>query len=684
MFFLSILPLGAEVLEDDSIDLLKGLLDKYSLLDRYMARIEVDMTMYSYEDIPNSISYASDIFYEKNQGFAVINRYGLLGKSIISNTEKMWVHVPALNKYAVMDSPSPTYDYLAADSSSIDTLGTERFLLFSLITEKISISSSTFSLSAGELDGIQQLIFEFCDEGVEYSVWVDTYTGVINRLDLKASHYFDAGPDELVKVSLEYTELHKNPEFDSLIDREIFVFNPGPDDEESELIFAGDSNSETLYAGEVLPDFSFIPHGEEDSVEIYDILNQEGRPLILYFWEPGSEDSERLGQVLEDLTADFNLTLLAVNSTEDRTSFREYSGKDEGKIIYAFDEENTISDIFRIESYPTLILISDNRIKQIYTDYFSSLENIIREDLNLLSADGPPSHRRRGMEATWRLELKATSLLGGEFLKVATLTDEIFHIDSSGRIRDRNSVPPEIREIVRYGEKGAFAGYSLRGRKVFLMGADGRELSSFETPSGINQISSFGEYKLAGLQTDSSLFIYKEGEEPVLIPHTNGVLSISVGDLDASGEIKLATVDGSSSFKILSEAGEVQTSVSSLAKLDFISIAGRGSLLVSGSAAGNQLIALVDTAGIPLWEMMLGTEGSSKITSVSYHPLNDWVAVGTLDGQVFVFDMSGRVIGYEREEGVKVEVEWFEKTPGQYGLAVSTPDGGLALYSLAE
>ncbi len=677
-------PSGAVSSEPGGSELLSGVRTEYSQLKTYSASVEIDMELVSNRQAPNRVSYVSDIFFDSKGRFAVMNRYGLMGKSIISDGEDMWIYLPALRRYTTLDPPPSGIEYLAADPSSIDTIGTERFLLFSLLSGQLDPPEEDITKISGELDGVPCEILEFNYGEPLYRVWIDTFSKKILKLELETTPRFRMA-DEVHEMSFSYSEVHTRVEFDSILPEDVFRFKPAAGDEAADELYLMRQYEEALYIGDELPLFSFTPLGERRELDISD-LTGEYPALMVFFWDSQSPSSGRMGRALSEIASESDIPVIGVNPSDGRREAARFIRENGFDFPVALDENREISERYMVDSYPTLFIASGGRINHIYTGFFDGLRSKIYEDIQHLAAPERRRRRDKGFSRKWHADIKSSGITSaGGSLVALTVSDEFYFIGPSGRIRNVKESPEGLRRLVGAGDDGGFAAYRQRGRKVAFFDSDGDISWSYDTSGGLNILGFYrNNFILGQNSSDGTALIDLEGKKVWSSTAVASALHASAGDLDARGETEVAASDGSSSLYIIGSGGELQSSINTEMKLEFSQILGSNSILISGSTRGNQILSLVDSQAMPVWEIILGVEGTARVTVCRQHPLKDWVAVGTLDGQVFVYDLSGDLLAYRRERGMDVQLDWLEVAEGQYMLATSTVEGGVTCYSVVK
>ena len=155
---------------------------------------------------------------------------------------------------------------------------------------------------------------------------------------------------------------------------------------------------------------------------------------------------------------------------------------------------------------------------------------------------------------------------------------------------------------------------------------------------------------------------------------------VSGGDLNDDGSVEVVSTAADGDIHIFNAEGVSLREIDSQIYAffvdvdEFISDSFGPEIIASGSVGENEYISIYDGSGNLLWEDTLG-EGDSSIYQAACLSQENLLAIGTRDGQIYVFNSEGETVFYKQGLGPYVLVTWIKDEDGNNILVAGNADG---------
>jgi len=700
----------ANAAEEKNASLLfEKVVEKYSQASTYSDTTEVLMYLLS-QGIENKISYTSEIAIKKPDMFMVKNKAGLFGRHIVSNGEKIWVYFPLMKKYSVAEDSNKISEILSVDLNSLDTIGTEQFLLFSFFDRSSRFISK--EKSEAEIAGEEEIngklfhILKIKNEENSMMLWVDTCTLNIHQITVDMSPILEEQQDnmgiEASDVRMSYTEIHKNISVNNEIPDDFFVFKP------PEGVTEVDSEGQTEGPGYSLigKEFSLCKLDPLNSTEKIFIPARSNEAQVVSFINITSEDS---GKIIEELKYlykkyDGKVNLAVIGKNKNLKQLRKYLSRKNINFPVAVERQDALIEKYGITSFPTTLLIDKNGlIQQVYSGYFEGLAERLSEDFLILNDPEIPSiedsyTKEKGFHLQWSLNLKTVGLDTDTEIVAVNTSGSIYHVNTRGSIDKVIELDNNAAEIlysdINEDNKYEYIVYGKWGKYISVYNSKGKLIWELPAEFGVLDVKNC---ELGG-DNNMEIAVGMNGPEGIKVCDSEGniiwtstqvinVWNVSCCDINGDGVDELSVVSYDGKITLFDSRGTVLKKIEPEIKSDFAELAlvsGRPFFLISGMLNDNEVFAMLDSEGEIKWEVILGNIRNAAVESLSINPLKEWIAIGTVDGQVFVFDDKGNNIAYKNQEGLNVKVSWIELEKGEYSLITASVEKGLNAYNITE
>ncbi|MFC2061331.1 redoxin domain-containing protein [Elusimicrobiota bacterium] len=700
--------------EQDARKILEHSIEIYNNMNTYQDVTETVISLSS-QGLENKILYTYDAYIKRPNKFYIKNRAGMLGTSVVSNGENLWIVQPALKRYSVSEAPSEFEDFLAADLEKIYSLGTEQFLLALFFKRQENIlSDKDISIDMCGEESVEEKIADVISlkkETTEMRFTIERESGYIRKLELNIAKFVEQQTDEyssggLVVPTIRYIESHSGIKHNEDIDDKVFKFKQDSGMNLVGSIYEDQGKSDGyVYVGDIFHDFEAKPVNSSKMIRLSDYSE---KTILLCFWEAGSEFS---GRVINDLKyihkkyKSKNIEILIINPEKDQKALKKAIDKEKIKFHVIHDKDKYISNVYNINAYPTVITIgSHGIIQQVYSGYHEGLRERLIEDTELLlkssgiSAGEDPSKKIKGLLKQWHVPVKAAGLAIDDNIYIAGPVNDIYYVSNRGSIKDVLKLKKMIRVIktvdLNNDTVPEFIGYRDMGTEIMAFDRKGKSIWEVETRLGVNSAVLYDlnddEYPeiAVGLNGPAGLQVLDhKGNIVWKSTQIVNVESLDIGNIAGSEGPELAAISNDGKIYLFNTEGEFIKNIDVKFFAEYLSLIDYKNkhcrLLVSGCSEGNEILKMMNGNNEILWEVVLGNAGSSKVLSIKKHPVNKWIAVSTVDGQVFVFDDIGNNIAYVKDKGVNVLSDWVVTDTGECNLITASIDGGVTCYIIS-
>ncbi|GEM_PF-3437949 len=660
-------------------EILEKSAEKYMQLSSFSCSVKTDITIVS-DNIPNRLSYISEINIVFPNKFKILNTEGFYGKSIISNAYGMWTYMPTLKRYSFHSSPSDAVKFLHADPDDFESMGIKRFLLFNILNRKHKKSENR--MKGNEIiDGVNCYKISSKKPEAEYFLWIskDSYLFKKIRMKMKSDYpVYGIHPEGKIGLNINYTETYyditKNPSYED----EYFSFEPPEDAVRASDVYGPGEHKEYLNLGKKYKDFQFVNY-KTGKKEVFSEKNE--RASVLFFMDCFSEEDIELAGYLDNQYRKNRVSLLGIFKDEKKRNKEELLEELNKNISFpvTYDKENKIFELYSVENTPVVIMISEKGIiEQIYSGYFEGVGTKIEEDIKYIARMKKSEISEGRLAPQWRLDIKASGVNVSDKKMIAAVNPagEIYLISNTGRIINIIRTDDNIRNIIFDDE--VFLGYNHQGRNLTAYKVGGEIKWRYSVPLGINSISKTDRGNTL-LSTNGSRSLIKINNKKNELFVSSSIENALSSD---SGDDYIIAVNGTNKLFFVDYDGNLIDTKKTSVNAEYVKILNDEYIMISGSEAGEEIIGVVDRKGNSVWESILGPAGSSKISSCSIHPAKEWFALGTLNGNVQIYDIYGNIITSKNLQGVNVFVEWHQVDEGIYNLLAGSVDDGLKSYAV--
>ena len=258
--------------------------------------------------------------------------------------------------------------------------------------------------------------------------------------------------------------------------------------------------------------------------------------------------------------------------------------------------------------------------------------------------------------------------------------DTIYVTDNNGYIRVADLDGDSHLDMIRF---------RIWGDNITAFNNNGDFLWEFPADTGVDDVAVYDtdgdgtQEVIVGFNGDTGLY---------LLDYTGGirwqytdtgfgnVWYVSGGDLNDDGSVEVVSTAADGDIHIFNAEGVSLREIDSQIYAffvdvdEFISDSFGPEIIASGSVGENEYISIYDGSGNLLWEDTLG-EGDSSIYQAACLSQENLLAIGTRDGQIYVFNSEGETVFYKQGLGPYVLVTWIKDEDGNNILVAGNADG---------
>ncbi|MFC2049008.1 redoxin domain-containing protein [Elusimicrobiota bacterium] len=687
-------------------ELIKMVQKKYMDSDTISVNMRSIMSLHS-QGIENKISYGYNLSISFPSNFALINKDEVMGKSIVSNGKKTWIYQTAWNRYAEYDTNQKAVDALALDTGKIYSLGVEKFILpLFLKKEGNFISDKRFKLISftEESSGANNYyIFTMSDDKTEFKIFIDRETMVITRIDMDIHNLLIENEldskDESSLPSIKYSEIYENTTFNEKINSSVFSFEHGNSFEKVDNIYSTvDSVPDYPYIGEEMRYFKSSTLFGKNTIDLH---KMKGKIVVLCFFDNSDKPTLYLLDALSILKKSYkaeDIEILTVSPASKKDSIRKIMRKYKIDLHSVLDKKNNITQLYGVNTFPTLFIIDKKSIIQhIYTGFFNGLADTIKSDLeDLLASKKVISGSAHGLVKGWSNPKKAVDIIASNNIYALGHSGKIHLVTGRGSIFNIIDTGLSIDKIIiadsNNGNNPSLIGYRKTGTDITAFDQENKRYWNTVMKNGINQViavnsSDTVKYAVALNGQPGIMILNSEGSVTNLNNEIYSIQTFDAADFNGDGISELAAVSSDGSISILNDKAVLQSVINPDFIVNYIKtilIKDRVQLIVSGSSGKYELLKLLDASGSVIWEVILGNTGVANVITVRKHPLENKIAVSTIDGQILLYDEIGNLIAHKEGVGMKTSIDWYLSDSGEYSLITASIENGINMYELKD
>ena len=150
--------------------------------------------------------------------------------------------------------------------------------------------------------------------------------------------------------------------------------------------------------------------------------------------------------------------------------------------------------------------------------------------------------------------------------------------------------------------------------------------------------------------------------------------NVGGGDINGDGSIEVIATSDAGKISTFNAKGKLLDSFDPGFYAAFLSLGkfiakNKGlEIITSRAEEEKEFLNILDSKGNPVWKFPLGKAVEARPAQTSCCLARGWLAVGTRDGQIFVFDSKGKVIAYSKDSGKQILVTWTKNEKGEWLL----------------
>ncbi|HIE22918.1 MAG TPA: DUF2092 domain-containing protein [Candidatus Korarchaeota archaeon] len=389
-------PYGPSQEEKPGKVLLKKTDEAYKSLQSYQDKTTSIMNV-SAQGMEQKMKAELSIAMKRPNKLAVVLKSGMMGMTIVCNGEKMWTYMPMFKKYTVENAPESLEELI--ESASMMGMAGRSIIIITLFGdnpyEMLMEGVERVKLVGEEIvEGTKMHHIILYQEEMDIDLWIDAGDYLIRKVRMDMSKIMEKQKEimpGLADMKMILEELHSDVRIAEDIPDTRFIFKAPEGARETDDLFGGfgPPAEPSPLVGKETEDFTL--EGFEEGVLIHP-MDHKGKVIMLDFWAtwcgPCRKDLPVLQRIYEKYK-DKEFVFIAVNAMEDREKVEEFIKKGNHTFPVALDKDGKVGELYKVEAYPTLILIGkDGKIQKVHTGYMPGLKKRLEKDLNLLLAGG--------------------------------------------------------------------------------------------------------------------------------------------------------------------------------------------------------------------------------------------------------------------------------------------------------
>ncbi len=235
--------------------------------------------------------------------------------------------------------------------------------------------------------------------------------------------------------------------------------------------------------------------------------------------------------------------------------------------------------------------------------------------------------------------------------------------------------------------------FRVWGDNITALNNNGEFLWEFPAGTGVDNVAVCDidgddtKEVIVGFNGSTGLYLLEHtGEMRWKNTNIGNVWYVSGGDLNDNGSVEVVSTAADGNIHIFNSVGTELQVINSpiyaffVAVDEFIGDSFGPEIITSGSEGDDEIISIYDGNGNFLWEDKIG-EGDASIFQAACLSQEGLLAIGTRDGQIYVFNSEGETVFYEQGLGPYVLVTWIEDEDGNNILVAGNSDS-LTAYQL--
>jgi len=372
-------------------------------LGKFSLEFNTEMKVSS-EGMKHELSSLSSFVFSRPSKLAYVLKSGLVGLTIISNGEKMYIYSPSTKKCREMPFPKDINDI--ADITEF-TVNTEGFglanILISPDPEK-EILRDVSSLKYGgkqDFGGVECHILKFRQADFEWEMWVRTgdkpliekivpdFKKILGSNNKKNDDGTDSGIMDNIQCDISI--VLKNWNTEPVFTDDEFVFKPPTDVKVSGETDSGKpkkwwpgKKEELALVGKIVPKLNLESTQGEFKIENF----KDKDVVVLFFWNsfyPSCREAipEIMGLIEEYKNKD--VVFCMVNQGESASKVKRFMGNEKIACLTAFDPESQTADSFLTESFPQIVVIDrKGTVQAVNSGKITGLKDFVKKKVEPL------------------------------------------------------------------------------------------------------------------------------------------------------------------------------------------------------------------------------------------------------------------------------------------------------------
>lgn len=709
---LAIMPLSSEIIENEGSEYIKNVLEKYSNMSVYKDKTEVIMIL-SAHGTENQISYKSELAFKRPNKIMIKSSSELYGQTMISDGTDIYTFIPYMNKYTKISLSNKSLDsILKTDLTDFESMGTDQFLIYLFINNDKFFSEIDTEISISGEEIINNTLYDIIEiknNDILIVVWIEKKTSLIRKIVFDASSIIRDQQLEMgiepQELQMKYVELH-NEIISNDIDDSIFHFTPPLDSEKVDSFHETyEKSDDFVFIGKKIADFEIKPINKR---KLFRLSRTKASAVLTAFVNPDNNEFHELIKSLNKLYIKYNkrkIFFVAISTEDNEKKLKDYLRSNKLQIPVGIDTDNKLSNQFGVSSYPTIYITdSSGIIQQIYTGYFKGISSSIDNDIKIiiqqekeLKVDN--DKKIKGLFRLWHLPLTITGLSANSLITAVDTSGDFYFVSGQGTIKKIIKQKEQIRIIksidLNNDGKTDYLGYKNLGRHLIALDPKCRKIWKIRIDPGINDIA------IADLENDGKpeIAVGLTGIEGIKVFNNDGhlifsstdvvnVLGLSIGDLYNDKNPEIAALSSDGQIYIFDKEGNLIDQINPEFETNYVHIVefndNTSGIILAGNSGNNEILKLLSKDKIPKWEVILGNISSARVNQIRFHKESGSIAVTTKNGQIFVFNKNGNRIGYIKENGLNIQIDWFQTESGHTNLITGSIEGGLNSYYISD
>jgi peroxiredoxin len=383
-------------IDEQAASLTRKVAETYQELESARAKAETKFTMEA-KGMSQYFSSEYSIAMKRPNKLSVVHEEGMMGGTIVTDGDKLWAYIPAMNKYVESEAGDSVGALLDDETSLINGILSQavpflRELLSSEPYDNImeGVTAATYEGDV-DLDGTACQKMSFEQEDFDWEMWVEKESMLVRKVVTDLSKSMAELQEQMAgtgDIRYEISVLFDDWEINVELADDAFVFDPPEDAEKADSFFGGEEEPHALLEKEA-PDFE-LPLLDGETVSMADYRGKQ--VVMLDFWATWCPPCRRglpVMQELADAYKDEGLVFFAINQRENEETVSKFMEKEELSFQVLLDKKGAVGDSYGVEGIPQTVLIGkDGIVKVVHVGFSPGMEKELRASIEeALTAD---------------------------------------------------------------------------------------------------------------------------------------------------------------------------------------------------------------------------------------------------------------------------------------------------------